>query len=119
MLPASTILMLAGWGGLIYVIRDSLPTLGPRWLFFFLLVLALTGTSLPIVTFLNRRFPTSPPPKRGAVLREAIFVGLYFSLLAWLQLGRALTTAMAIFLATGFLLLELLIRLWTLSRWSP
>jgi hypothetical protein len=56
-LPASIFLFIIGWGGLIALVVSTLPTVGPRWLFFFLCVLAVTGTMLPITAFLNRRFP--------------------------------------------------------------
>jgi hypothetical protein len=39
-LPASIFLFIIGWGGLIALIISSLPTVGPRWLFYFLTVLA-------------------------------------------------------------------------------
>ncbi len=60
-LPLSIMLTVIGWGGLLIVIRGTVPTLGPRWFFFFLGVLALTGPVLPIVYFLNQRFPSTPP----------------------------------------------------------
>lgn len=118
-LPTAIILSLLGWGGLFVLINYTLPSLGPRWLFFFLSVLAATGTSLPIVAFLNRRFPTTPPPSYGAILREAIFVGIYFPMLAWLQLGRVLNPALALLLALGLIAIEILLRLRERSQWYP
>lgn len=118
-LPTAIILSLLGWGGLFFLIIYTLPNLGPRWLFFFLSVLACTGTSLPIVAFLNRRFPTSPPPSPGAVLRESIWMGIYFPMLAWLQLGRVLNPALAILLALGLIAIEILLRLRERSQWKP
>jgi hypothetical protein len=90
-LPAAIFLALVGWGGLAALIFYTLPTLGPRWLFFFLAVIALTGTSLPVVYFFNRRFPSTPPAEPGVYLRQAIWVGVYAGTLAWLQLGRMLS----------------------------
>jgi hypothetical protein len=83
----SIVLCLVGWGGLMMLIAFTLPTLGPRWLFFFLLDLALSGTALPVTYFFNRRFLSDPPVGNGVILREAMWVGVYGSLLAWLQLG--------------------------------
>ncbi len=57
-------LSLIGWGGLVYIIIYTLPTLGPRWLFFFFLVLGMSGTSMPLVAFLHLRFPGDPPSPR-------------------------------------------------------
>lgn len=96
-----------------------MPTVGPRWLFFFLWVLALTGTALPGVAFLNRRFPTVPPATSGIIIREAIWVGLYGATLAWLQLGRVLNLALAVLLASGFIAIEILVRLRERSQWEP
>lgn len=118
-LPAAIILSLAGWGGLAGLFIKTLPTLGPRWLFFFLSVLAFTGTALPLVAFLNHRFSSVPPATWGAVLREAILVGIYAPTLAWLQLGRALTPILALLLAVGLILIEWMFRLREKSRWEP
>ncbi len=51
----SLVLTIIGWGGLIILIFMTLPTIGPRWLFFFLFTLAISGTALPVAYFLNRR----------------------------------------------------------------
>lgn len=118
-LPAALILALIGWGGLIYVLVFTRPTVGPRWLFFFLSVLALTGTALPAVAFLNRRFPSTPPPSSAVILRQALWVGIYFPTLAWLQIGRVLTPALALLLLLGFVLIEWLLRLRERSQWKP
>jgi hypothetical protein len=118
-LPAAIILSLLGWSGLIVLVNFTIPTVGPRWLFFFLSVLALTGTALPAVAFLNRRFPSSPPATNGAVFREAIWIGIYFPTLAWLQLGRALTPALALLMALGLIAIEILLRLRERSQWKP
>lgn len=115
----SLILCLIGWGGLIVLVLTTLPTLAPRWVFFFLLTLALSGTALPVTYFLNRRFPTQPPVESSVVLREAMWVGAYGSLLAWLQMGHVLTSALVMVLALGLLLVEFLLRLSERSQWSP
>jgi hypothetical protein len=115
----SLVLSVIGWGGLILLIFLSLPTLGPRWLFFFLFTLALSGISLPVAYFFNRRFPVDPPIDGGVVLREAMWCGVYFSLLAWLQMGRVLTSGLAFVLAVGLVLVEFLLRLGERSQWSP
>jgi hypothetical protein len=118
-LPTAFILAILGWGGLFYLVNYTVPTVGPRWLFFFLGVLALTGTSLPFVAFLNRRFPSQPPAVPGVILRQAIWVGIYGPTLAWLQLGRVLTLALALLLALGLVLIEALLRMRERSQWKP
>jgi len=118
-IPAAIILALIGWGGLYALVNFTFPTVGPRWLFFFLCVLALTGTSLPVVAFLNKRFPTNPPVNSGVIVREALWIGIYFPTLAWLQLGQVLTPALMVLLAGGLVAIEILIRLRERSQWKP
>lgn len=117
-LPAALLMAVSGWGGLYAVVQNTLPTVGPRWLFFFLSVLALTGTAMPVVAFLNRRFPSSPPPVPAVILRQALWVGIYGPTLAWLQIGRVLTPGIAILLAVGFISIEWLLRLREISQWK-
>jgi len=118
-LTTGVLLALIGWGGLAAVILYSLPTIGPRWLFFFLGVLALAGTSLPLVYFLNRRFPSIPPVEPGVILRQAIWFGIYGSTLAWLQLGRMLSLTVAAILAGVLILVEGLLRMRERAMWKP
>jgi len=117
-LPASLVLAVVGWGGLAGLIVNTLPTLWPRWLFFFLSVMALTGTALPFAALLNLRFSGQPPATPGVVLRQSLWVGLYFPTLAWLQIGRVLTPSLALLLALGLVLIEVLLRLREKSQWK-
>ncbi|RPI88580.1 MAG: hypothetical protein EHM41_00720 [Chloroflexi bacterium] len=118
-LPASIFLMLTGWGGLAAVIYMFPPLVWPRWAFFFFGVLACTGTALPVVAFLNRRFPSNPPPTPGVIMRQAAWFGVYFPMLAWLRWPRLLTPTLALLLAFGLLLIEWLLRLRENSQWRP
>ena len=118
-LPTALLLFFVGWGGLIVLVNDTVPTVGPRWLFFFLLVIALTGTILPVTAFLNRRFPSTPPATSTVVMRQALWVGVYGAALAWLQIGRVLTFALGGLLLVGMMLIEFLLRLSERSRWKP
>jgi hypothetical protein len=118
-IPAALILAGIGWGGLYFLLTLTIPSVGPRWLFFFLSVIALTGTMLPVVAFLNNRFPSKPPVSAGVIVREALFVGIYFPTLAWLQLGRVLTPELILLLAVGLLAIEILLRLRERSQWKP
>ena len=118
-MPASLLLMVLGWGGFIAVILLSTPNGGTRWIFFFTAVMALTGMALPVAAFLNRRFPSLPPPTTGVILRQAIWFGIYLPTLAWLQIGRMLTLPLAVLLALGFLMIEYLRRLRERSQWKP
>jgi hypothetical protein len=118
-LPATLTMALMGWVGLAFLLNLSLPTVWPRWLFFFLWFLALTGTALPITWFLNLRFPSTPPVGVNIIVRQAIWVGLYGGILAWLQLGRVATIWSFIGLAAGLVAIEYLIRWRERARWKP
>lgn len=118
-IPTALILAIIGWGGLYTLVNFTIPTVGPRWLFFFLGVLAITGTALPVVALLNQRFQTNPPASSGVIIREALWAGIYFPTLAWLQLGRVLTPALVMLLAIGFVAIEFLLRLRERSQWKP
>lgn len=117
-LPTAIFLFMIGWGGLAALVFTTLPTVGPRWLFFFLSVLAVTGTVLPITAFLNRRFPSTPPPTYFVVVRQALWFAIYAATLMWLQMGRVLNSALAILLAIGLGLIEFLLRLSEKSQWK-
>ncbi len=115
----SGILAGSGFLGLVILIFATLPTLGPRWLFFFFLTLLAIGVSLPLIHFLHRRFPSDPQVNTGILLRQAIWVGVYTDLLVWLQLGRALDTARAVFIAIGLIVIEFLLRMRERSEFQP
>ena len=104
-------LALIGWGGLYVVITLTLPFVWSRWGFFVLLLMALTGTALPIVFYLHQRFPTEPPADANVIMRQAMWVGVYGATLAWLQLGRLVTLYVILGLAGGLIAAEYFIRI--------
>ncbi|TFH37833.1 MAG: hypothetical protein E4G99_01355 [Anaerolineales bacterium] len=117
---AAGVLALSGWLGLVLLLTTALPTVGPRWLFFFLLSLTSTGTSLPFLRLLDRRFSSerdAAPP--NALLRQALFVGLYADLCMWLQINRSLSLPLAILIALGLFAIQRLLRLVDRSQWRP
>ena len=118
-LPSIVFLMLFGWGGLAFLILDTLPTVWPRWAFFLFVVMALTGTALPIAYYFNHRFPTHPPAEPNVIVRQALWVGIFGATLAWLQLGRLVTLWMIFGLASGLIAIEYFIRVRELARWKP
>jgi hypothetical protein len=118
-LPAALILMVVGWGGFFAILYYTSPSGGTRWAFFFAAVLALTGTFLPAIAFLNRRFPSDPPPTHAVILRQAVLAGIYLPTLAWLRIGRVLNPSLALLLAIGLVLIEWLLRLRERSQWTP
>jgi hypothetical protein len=118
-MPASIILMMLGWGGFLAILFYTSPTGGTRWGFFFTAMLAITGTLLPFVAYLNRRFSSTPPPTPGVIVRQAIWVSVYILTLAWLRIGRVLTPSMAFLLGLGLILIEWLLRFREKSQWKP
>jgi hypothetical protein len=118
-LPATMFLTITGWGGLFALLIYTQPTVWPRWLFVFFGVIAITGTALPVVAFLNRRFPTVPPASAGVVVREALWFGVYFATIIWLIIPRVLTVTLAVLLALALFLIEWLLRLRERSQWRP
>jgi hypothetical protein len=118
---SSVLLMLIGWAGLILMIfvLSVPPLVWARWGFFALWFIALSGTALPISYYLNLRFPSNPPAESGTIVRQALWVGVYGSVLAWLQLGHVLAFWIWMGLAGGLIGVEYLIRLRERSRWTP
>lgn len=111
--------MVLGWGGLYAVMVFTTPNGGTRWAFFFTLMLAVTGTALPAMAYFNRRFPTTPPATSFSILRQALWVGAYISLLLWLQIGHVLSASLAFLLAVGLALIEWLLQLRDRAQWKP
>jgi hypothetical protein len=109
---AAVIMMIVGWAGLYLLITSALPRVGPRWLFFVLLQVAVTGTILPFVRYLNVRFTpvTAPLPPGGVLVRQSVWVGLFVVTCAWLQIPRVLTPPVAFFVAMAFVVLEVFLR---------
>jgi len=118
LMPA-IVLLVVGWGGLAMLLMFTLPTVWPRWAFFLLWVMALTGTALPFAYFLNHRYPSRPPAEPQTVVREALWVGVYGATLAWLQLGRLVTVWIIVGLAGGLITAEYFLRLRELARRKP
>jgi hypothetical protein len=116
---SSLFLILVGWGGLALVVYLAVPLVWFRWGFFALLILALTGTVLPIVYFFHRRFPDQPPADASVIIRQSVWFGVYGATLAWLQLGRLVTVYVILGLAGGLFAIEYFIRLRERSRWKP
>src|SRR5688572_12685870 len=116
---SALILMLIGWSGLYLIVTQTLPYVWPRWAFFLLALMAITGTVLPIVYFFHRRFPEEAPADAGVIVRQALWFGIYGATLAWLQLGRLVTVYVVLGLAGGLAAIEYVTRLRERSRWKP
>jgi hypothetical protein len=108
---AAILMAVVGWGGLWLLITTTLPTAFPRWLFFVFLYLAVTGTVLPFVRFLNLRFAHADSlPSSGVILRQSVWVGLFVAACAWLQIPRVLNPVIAVFLAISLVVIEVFLR---------
>lgn len=115
LLIASVIMMLLGWLGLYYMIWivKALPRIGGElWLFFGLLQVAITGTAIPLVRFFNVRLTSlmHDVPPGGVVVRQSIWIGLFVVTCAWLQIPRALSLPLAVFVALVFIVVEIFLR---------
>ncbi len=108
----------AGWVGIYFVVFTMVPTLWPRWLLFFSLTLALCGTAMPIIGFLNYRFADDTNIYPHTIMREVLWVGFYGDLLLWMQLGRILNSGLAVFLAFGIIVIEFLWRNIERAQWT-
>jgi hypothetical protein len=118
-LPLIVLLLVLGWGGLFVLVNLTEPTIGPRWLFYFLIVVAFTGLALPAVVYLHIRFPSEPPPEQKVIVRQALWVGVYVALLIWMSFGQVVSAGLALIFLVGFVVVEILLRLRERSFWRP
>jgi hypothetical protein len=117
---SSTIsLFVLGWGAAAISIFTLTPTVWARWLLFFGGTLGLTGLAMPVIWFLNLRFPSEPPVGPTVIVRQAIWVGVYGVLLVWLQQARLVTLWIGLGLALGLVAIEYLVRMREKARWQP
>ena len=109
---AGILMIITGWGGLYVLVTTELPRVGPRWIFFVLLQIAVTGTVLPFVRYLNVRFTPVhlPVPPGGIVVRQSVWIGLFVVTCAWLQIPRVLNLPIAFFVAMAFVIIEVFLR---------
>jgi len=118
-LPFSIIIGFSGWGGLVYLMTQTSPSLGNRWLFFCAIVFAVTGSAAPLVALLNRLFSSHTPVRFGMVVREALWIGIFAAAFLWLNKGQVVSLGLLIVLAVGFILVEFLLRMRARSEWRP
>jgi hypothetical protein len=113
MLVTGAVMALASWIGIYLLVVNTIPRVGQRWVFFMLLHIGVTGIALPFVRFLNVRLTptTTELPASGVVVRQSMWVGLYVVTCAWLQIPRALSPSLGVFLALVFVGIEFFLRL--------
>jgi hypothetical protein len=112
MMVAAAILMVIGWGGLYYLVTTQIPRVGQRWMFFVLVQVAVAGTIMPFLRYINVRLTpvTRALPPSGVIVRQSIWFGLFVVTCAWLQIPRVLTIPIMFFVALAFVVIELFLR---------
>lgn len=77
-------------------------------------MVAATGLALPFSYYLNKRFGRPEfSPSFLVVLRQAVWVGLWFTFCLWLQIHRAFGPAIASLVAVVLVLVEILLQVRT------
>ncbi|MBK9749146.1 MAG: hypothetical protein IPO91_20535 [Chloroflexi bacterium] len=109
---AALLMIIVGWYGLYTLVTTQIPRVGQRWLFFVLLHIAVTGTVMPFVRYLNIRLTpiTRPLPSGGVIVRQSVWIGIFVVTCAWLQIPRVLTVPIMFFLALAFGVIEVFLR---------
>jgi hypothetical protein len=112
MLFAAVIMAVLSWLGLYWLVTNERPLVGPRFVFFLLLMTAVASTAIPFVRYLNLRFVpvTRPLPASGVIVRQGVWIGLFVVICAWLQMLRALTLPIAFFLGLALIVIEIFLR---------
>lgn len=111
-LMSSLLMIGAGWGGLVVLVQTQEPFIGARWLFLVLLNIAVAGTVMPIVRYINVRLTPMNRmlPPGGVIVRQSVWFGLFVVACAWLRLPRVLSPAIMFFLALAFVVVEVFLR---------
>lgn len=113
---AAGVLALVGWVGVLALIFYTVPIVEARWMFFLLATALLTGTAVPFIRYLNRRFERRNPTS-AVLLRRALWIGVLGVTMAWLQIGRSLSWGSGLLLAGVFIGIEWLLEMRDRSRY--
>lgn len=115
----SGIVSLTAWSGLGLILIYLPPTIGPRWLFFFFLFVAIASISLPLFLLINQRIEHGRNHGIFPAIRESMELAFYVNLVIWLKFGRVLDTITAILVLFVIVAIEFFIRLFERSRFQP
>jgi hypothetical protein len=74
-------------------------------------VVAVTGLTLPLAYYLNKRFGQAPAQHFLIVLRQAMLVGAWLAVCTWLQMNRSLSWGLAILVAVVLATIEILLQI--------
>ena len=116
-LPLIVILLVMGWGGLFLLMNFTQPTLWPRWLFFFLIVLGVTGIVMPAVVYVYQRFPSAQAPEQNVIVRQSLWGGIFVAVMIWISLGQVFNLTLAMFGIVGIVVIEVFLRLRERAFW--
>lgn len=83
------------------------------WVFLAGVLVVITGASLPLAYVINQRFGQSESSQFLVVLRQAMWIGLWFAFSIWLQMNRTLGWGVAILVAAVFIVVEVLLQVRT------
>ena len=112
-LLASLLMFLSGWGGLLYMVISTRPRIGGEiWLFFILLQIAVTGTSIPILCLVSQRLRpmNDRVPLAGVVVRRGVWIGIIVVTCAWLMIPRYMSLPILLILVLLFVVIEVFLR---------
>ncbi len=74
-------------------------------------LVAVTGLSLPLAYYLNKRFGRSGSRRFLVVLRQAMWVGIWVTFCVWLQMNRSLGIGIVLLVAGVLVTIEVLLQL--------
>ena len=77
------------------------------------LVVSLTGLSLPVVYFLNKRFGQKDGASFFVILRQAMWVAIWAAFCLWLQMNRSMGLGLILLVASVFVVLEVMLQVRT------
>ncbi|MCY3917518.1 MAG: hypothetical protein OXG49_16035 [Chloroflexi bacterium] len=112
-LLASLLMIVIGWGGLLYLVISTRPRIGGEiWLFFILLQIAVTGTSIPFMRLVSQRLrPVNDRvPLAGVVVRRSVWIGIIVVTCAWLMIPRYMSLPILLILMLLIAVIEVFLR---------
>jgi hypothetical protein len=83
------------------------------WVFLAGVLVVITGASLPLAYVINQRLGQSKSSQFLVVLRQAMWIGLWFAFSIWLQMNRTFGWGVAILVAAVFIVVEVLLQVRT------
>jgi hypothetical protein len=95
------------WFGLCSVVQTTISTT-TKTMFFVLLFVVVTSTMMPVVSYLNARFGTFADERlyRVRFVRQSVWIGVFVTVIAWLQMRRMLGTTRAMIMMAVLILIE-------------